>query len=57
MEENGSKLRTYCEVWSMIYATSCDTIRQRLKKPQALKIKTLMAQSVNEWNLEKIVKI
>lgn len=41
----------------MIYATSCDTIRQRLKKPKALKIKALMAHSVNEWNLEKIVKI
>ena len=41
----------------MIYATSCDTIRQRLKKPKVFKIKALMAHSVNEWNLEKIVKI
>jgi hypothetical protein len=41
----------------MIPATSRDTIRQSLKKPQALKIKTLVGYSVNEWNLEKIVKI
>jgi len=41
----------------MIYATSCDNIGQSLKKPKTLKIKALMVQSVNEWNLEKIVKI
>ena len=41
----------------MISATSCDTIVQSMKKPQALKIKVLVAYSVNEWNLEEIVKI
>nr|DAG64096.1 MAG TPA: hypothetical protein [Caudoviricetes sp.] len=47
----------YYEVRGMIPVTPCDTIRQSLKKPQALKIKTLVVHGVSEWNLEKIVKI
>lgn len=47
----------YYEVRRMIPATSCDTIKHSPNRPQALKVKALVVYGVNEWDLEKIVKI